>query len=70
MTISKATVLIKRHGLEVRLPFEARLPSDMKKVEISLRGREIIIRPLENTWNKFFENGCKVSDDFMKDGNF
>lgn len=66
MTIAKATVLICKNGQEVILPFEARLPGDIKKVEISIRGREIIIRPLENKWNKFFENGCKVSDDFMK----
>jgi antitoxin VapB len=47
------------------LPAEARLPDEVKKVIVRIRGRERIITPLENTWDNFFLNGPSVSDDFM-----
>jgi antitoxin VapB len=49
----------------VRLVGEARLPEDIKKVAVRIRGRERVITPLENTWDNFFLNGLRVTDDFM-----
>ena len=51
----------------MRLPAEARLPEEVKKVIVRIRGRERIITPLENTWDNFFLNGPGVSDDFMNE---
>ena len=47
------------------MPAEARLPDEVKKVIVRIRGRERIITPIENTWDNFFLDGPAVSDDFM-----
>ena len=49
----------------VPLPGKASFPEDLAKVNIRVQGREKIISPDQNTWNEFFLNGPKVSDDFM-----
>ena len=49
------------------MPAEARLPDEVKKVIVRIRGRERIITPIENTWDNFFLNGPAVSDDFMNE---
>jgi antitoxin VapB len=49
------------------LPAEARLPDEVKKVIVRIRGRERIITPIENSWDNFFLNGPAVSDDFMNE---
>jgi antitoxin VapB len=67
MTITTATVFINNRTQAVRLPAEARLPEEVKKVIVRIRGRERIITPLENTWDNFFMNGPGVSDDFMNE---
>lgn len=65
MAIAITTVFINNRTQAVRLPAEARLPEDVKKVVVRIRGRERIITPIENTWDNFFHNGPAVSDDFM-----
>jgi antitoxin VapB len=67
MTITTATVFINNRTQAVRLPAEARLPEQVKKVIVRIRGRERIITPLENAWDNFFMNGPGVSDDFMNE---
>jgi antitoxin VapB len=67
MTISITTVFTNNRSQAVRLPAEARLPDEVKKVIVRIRGRERIITPIENTWDNFFLNGPSVSDDFMND---
>jgi antitoxin VapB len=67
MTITTATVFINNRTQAVRLPAEARLPEEVKKVIVRIRGRERIITPLENTWDNFFLNGPGVSEDFMNE---
>ncbi len=67
MSIAITTVFTNNRSQAVRLPAEARLPDDVKKVIIRLRGRERIITPLENTWDNFFLNGPSVSNDFMNE---
>ncbi|MBU3621142.1 antitoxin [Polynucleobacter sp. CS-Odin-A6] len=61
------TVFTNNRSQAVRLPAEARLPDEVKKVIVRIRGRERIITPLENTWDNFFLNGPSVSDDFMNE---
>jgi antitoxin VapB len=67
MAIAITTVFTNNRTQAVRLPAEARLPDDVKKVTVRIRGRERIITPLENTWDNFFQNGPTVSDDFLND---
>ena len=67
MTITVTTVFTNNRSQAVRLPAEARLPDEVKKVVVRIRGRERIITPLENTWDNFFLNGPTVTDEFMND---
>ena len=53
MSIAITTVFTNNRSQAVRLPAEARLPDEVKKVIIRIRGRERIITPLENTWDNF-----------------
>jgi antitoxin VapB len=50
----------------VRLPKEFRMPGDM--VKISQRGKQIILEPLETTWDALFEALDDFPEDFMEDG--
>ena len=67
MTIAITTVFTNNRSQAVRMPAEARLPDEVKKVIVRIRGRERIITPIENTWDNFFLNGPAVSDDFMNE---
>ena len=67
MTIAITTVFTNNRSQAVRLPAEARLPDDVKKVIVRIRGRDRIITPIENTWDNFFLSGPSVSDDFMNE---
>lgn len=58
-------VFINNRTQAVRLPAEVRLPEGVKRVSVRAIGNERIIAPVENTWDSFFMNGPKVSDDFM-----
>ena len=49
----------------VRLPAELRMPEGVKRVEIRARGLERIISPVGHTWDSFFLDGPRVSEDFM-----
>ncbi len=63
MTIS--SVFINNRSQAVRIPAELRLPEGVKKVDIRSKGNERIISPVDQTWDSFFLDGPKVSDDFM-----
>lgn len=66
MTITSTVFTINRFQA-VRLPAEARLPDDVKKVTVRIRGRERIITPIDSTWDHFFLNGNSVSPDFLNE---
>lgn len=67
MTIAITTVFTNNRSQAVRLPSEARLPDEVKRVIVRIRGRDRIITPIENTWDNFFLNGPAVTDDFMNE---
>ena len=46
----------------MRLPAKARFHDEVKRVMERVRGRKIIITPIENTWDHRF-NGALVSKD-------
>jgi antitoxin VapB len=50
----------------VRLPKEFRMPGD--RVKISKKGSQIILEPLETTWDTLFDSLKDFPDDFMEEG--
>lgn len=63
--MSITTVFTNNRSQAVRLPADVRLPDDVKKVQVRARGADRIISPVGHTWDEFFLNGPKASDDFM-----
>ena len=50
----------------VRLPDDARFPSNVKRVAVRVVGEARIITPLHKTWDDFFDGTDEgVTDDFM-----
>ncbi len=67
MTIAITTVFTNNRTQAVRMPAEARLPDEVKKVIVRIRGRERIITPIENTWDNFFMNGPTVTEECLNE---
>jgi antitoxin VapB len=63
--MSITTVFTNNRSQAVRLPADMRLPAGVKKVQVRVRGMDRIISPVGHTWDEFFLNGPRVSDDFM-----
>lgn len=61
----QGSVFITNKTQAVRLPVEARFNENVKKVFIRRNGEELILCPVENTWDSFFLSTEKVTDDFM-----
>lgn len=67
MPIAIASVFTSNQIQLVRLPSKACFPDEVRKVIVRIRGHEMIITPLKNTWDHFFLNGPFISDDFMNE---
>jgi len=65
--MSIGTVFVNNRTQAVRLPLDVRLPEGVHKVEIRVRGQERIIAPIGQTWDSFFLDGPRVSDDFLSE---
>ncbi len=63
--MSIGTVFVNNRTQAVRLPVEVRLPEGVQKVEVRVKGHERILCPLGQTWDSFFLDGPRVSDDFL-----
>ncbi len=50
----------------VRLPKEFGIPGT--EVKIYKRGNQVILEPIEATWDSLFESLDEFPDDFLKDG--
>jgi antitoxin VapB len=50
----------------VRLPKEFRIPGT--EVKIYKRGNQVILEPIDATWDSLFESLYEFPDDFLKDG--
>jgi antitoxin VapB len=61
------TVFVNNRTQAVRLPLDVRLPEGVHKVEIRVKGQERIIAPIGQTWDSFFLDGPRVSDDFLSE---
>jgi antitoxin VapB len=63
--MSITSVFTNNRSQAVRLPADVRLPEGVKKVQVRARGVDRIISPVGHTWDEFFLNGPKASDDFL-----
>ena len=66
--MATGTVFTNNRTQAVRLPAEVRLPDDVKRVDVRVKGRERIISPIGHNWDSFFQNAeFMPSDDFMSE---
>ena len=65
--MSIGTVFVNNRTQAVRLPLDVRFPEGVHRVEIRVKGQERIIAPLGQTWESFFLDGPRVSDDFLSE---
>ena len=63
--MTATSVFLNNRSQAIRLPAEMRLPDNVKRVDVRVRGCERIIAPLGQTWDSFFLNGPEAADDFM-----
>jgi antitoxin VapB len=60
-------LFLSNRSQAVRIPADLRLPDSVKEVEVRACGQERIIAPLGRSWNSFFLDGPRVSEDFLVD---
>jgi len=65
--MSIGTVFVNNRTQAVRLPLDVRFPEGVHKVEIRVKGQERIIAPIGQTWDSFFLDGPRVTDDFLSE---
>jgi antitoxin VapB len=65
--MSIGTVFVNNRTQAVRLPLDVRFPEGVHKVEIRVKGHERIIAPIGQTWDSFFLDGPRVTDDFLSE---
>jgi antitoxin VapB len=59
------TVFTNNRSQAVRLPADVRLPEGVRLVQVRARGQDRIISPVGHSWDSFFLDGPRASDDFM-----
>ena len=64
--MEKAKLFQNGHSQAVRLPKSFRLPGT--EVKIYRKGNQVILEPLEDTWDSFFESLSEFPEDFLEDG--
>jgi antitoxin VapB len=65
-TMGTAKIFKNGSSQAVRLPREFRISGD--KVKIFRKGKQVILEPIETTWDVLFESLSEFPEDFMKDG--
>ena len=61
-----STVFTNNRTQAIRIPADLRFPSHVRHVSIRTQGVELIISPINQSWDSFFLESATVSDDFMK----
>ena len=64
--MEKAKLFQNGNSQAVRLPKEFRMPGN--EVKIYKKGNQIIIEPLETTWDALFESLAEFPENFMEEG--
>jgi antitoxin VapB len=49
----------------LRLPKPVALPDEVREVDIAVVGRSRVITPAGSSWLTFFQEGPRVSDDYL-----
>lgn len=65
MPITRSTVFTSNRSQAVRLPKPVAFPEDVHQVDILKVGRSRVIVPQGKRWDDLFQNGPRVSEDFM-----
>ena len=63
--MARSTLFKSNRSQVVRLPKAVAFPDDVREVEILKIGQSRVITPLGQRWHDFFNDGPRVSDDFM-----
>jgi antitoxin VapB len=61
-----AKVFKSGNSQAIRLPREFRIAAE--EVKIFKRGKQVILEPIESTWDSLFESLREFPEDFMKNG--
>ena len=64
--MQKAKLFKNGSSQAVRLPKAFRIPGN--EVKISKHGNQIILEPIESTWDSLFESLGEFPEDFMEEG--
>lgn len=59
------SIFLNNRTQAVRLPAEARFPSNVKHVRVRVVGKDRVLSPVEQSWDSFFHSSERVSEDFM-----
>lgn len=65
--MTNSTVFTSNRSQAVRLPKAVAFPEGVHQVDILKVGRSRVIVPQGKRWDDLFENGPRVSDDFLAD---
>lgn len=65
MRVAIGTIFVNKRSQAVRLPLNVRVPEGVHQVEIRVKGNELIIAPVGQSWHSFFMGGPRVSNDFL-----
>jgi antitoxin VapB len=63
--VAITSVFTNNRSQAVRLPAELRLPESVKKVSVRAQGHDRIISPVGKTWDSFFIDVPRASEDFL-----
>lgn len=58
-------LFLSNRSQAVRIPADLRLPESVREVEVRACGQERIIAPVGRSWDSFFLDGPRASDDFL-----
>lgn len=58
-------LFLSNRSQAVRIPADLRLPESVREVEVRACGQERIIAPAGRSWDSFFLDGPRASDDFL-----
>jgi antitoxin VapB len=67
--MSQGSVIYKNGTQAVLMPADMRFPDGVKNVTVRKIGKDLILSPVENTWDSFFHSNESVTDDFMEERN-
>lgn len=63
--MTTSTVFTSNRTQAVRLPKAVAFPDDVRQVDVLKIGRSRLVVPKGKRWDDLFENGPRVSEDFM-----